>query len=303
MQRIKLFESFSTEEHEIQKVYENWFNKNQSLISRLYAINEADEYGNEEEETLDWLDDETLSSGERAALERDLQVISKSQLAALYLKALGQHEFGDPERLRGRRRREELVGEDVYVTGIPGIENFCSEDYSTGRLFIGPSALSDAIGLESLGTTTRTVNKFRLLLAGERAGTHEEIVYKKIIDAFNYLSNRSVEVIQNIAAESIQDADEFTMHRSRLKETGISKADSLVIGKSMYAMFKDFFNTPFFKKDVCKIQNIVVRKIGETKRLPADQLLTCYKNYLIDQKMLDRFHWCDLYKKSDYGVY
>jgi hypothetical protein len=93
------------------------------------------------------------------------------------------------------------------------------------------------------------------------------------------------------------------MQRSRLKETGISKADSLVIGKSMYSIFKDFFNEPFFKKDVCKIQNIVVKKMGETKRLPADQLLNCYKNYLIDQKMLNKFHWCDLYKKSDYGVY
>jgi len=221
MQIIKLFENFSSEEYEIEKIYEKWNNKHKSIFSELYdKINEADFSVNQEEPEdqaeSDWLDDESLSSGEMAALERDLQVISKPQLAALYLKALGQYEFGDPERLRGRRRREELINEDVYVTGIPGIEYFCNEDIRTGRLFIGPSALSDAIGLESLGTVTRTVNKLRLLLDGEIGGRHDEVVYKKIINAFNYLKDQSVEVIQNIAAEGIQDAETSTRHRSLL---------------------------------------------------------------------------------------
>lgn len=308
MQRIKLFENFSTEEYEINKVYENWFNNNQDLISELYSINEAGENNNggepiDQEQERDWLDDDTLSSGEMAALERDLQVISKPQLAALYLKALGQHEFGDPERLRGRRRRDELVREDVYVTRIPGIEYFCSEDFSTGNLFIGPSALSDAIGMESLGTTTRTINKFRLLLDGEFGGRYDEVVYKKIIEAFDYLRRQNLDAIQNIAAECIQDPDTSTRHRSVLTASGVSKSDSLIIGKSILSLFKDYFANPFFKKDVCKIQKIAIDKISQARRMPVEDLVNYYKNYLIDQKMLNKFYWCDLYKKSDYGVY
>jgi hypothetical protein len=306
MQRIKLFENFSSEQYEIERIYEKWNNNHGSIFSILYnKINEADtaDVPEDQAEESDWLDDEELSPGEMAALERDLQVISKPQLAALYLKALGQHTYGDVERLRGRRRREELINEDIYVTGIPGIEYFCNEDMRTGRLFIGPSALSDAIGLESLGTVTRTVNKFRLLLAGERVGTHEEIVYKKIIKAFDYLVVQSVDVVQNIAAECIQDPETSTRHRSLLKSSGVSKEDATLLGKSIHSLFKDYMANPFFKKDVCKVQNIAIDKISTNKRIPAAELLNYYKIYLMDQKMLDKFNWCDLYKKSAYGVY
>jgi hypothetical protein len=305
MQRIKLFESFSVSEYEIEKIYEKWDKKHQSIFYRLY--NEINEQGNTEEpqnpqEPMDqaepdWLEDETLTSGEMAALERDFQVITRPQLSALYLKALGQYEFGDPERLGGRRSKEESIQEDAYVTGIPGIEYFCTEDMRTGRLFIGTSALSDAIGLESLGTVTRTVNKFRLLLNGEMAGRHDEVVYKKIINAFNYLQGQPVDVIQNIAAEGIQDPKTSTKHRSLLRTSGISKTDAILLGKSVHSLFKDLLANVHFKKDVCKVQNIAINKISDSKKIPVAELLNYYKAYLMDQKMFDKFNWCDLYMR------
>jgi hypothetical protein len=304
---IKMFEGFSTENYEQEianSIFESWKKNNHgSIFSRLYnKINEADDPDDPEdqEEESDWLDDEALSSGEMAALKRDFQVISRPQLAALYLKALGQHTYGEVERLRGRRRREELINEDVYVTGIPGIEYFCNEDVRTGRLFIGPSALSDAIGLESLGTVTRTVKKFILLLNGERGGSPDEILYKKIIKAYDYLVVQQVEVVQNIAAEGIKDPETSTRHRSLLKSSGVSKEDSILLGKSIHSLFKDYMANPFFKKDVCKVQNITINKISTDRRIPVTELLNYYKIYLMNQKILDKFNWCDLYKKYAY---
>jgi hypothetical protein len=298
MKKIKLFENYSSEnyEREIEEsIYEKWSSRNGDSLYLLESM------GSEEEDSLDWLDDEDLTPGEMRALERDLQVISKEQLAALYLKALGQYEFGDPERMKGRRSKSEVVQEDVYVTGIPGIEEFCSEDWKSGKLFIGPSALSDAIGLRSLGTVTRTVNKFRLLLDGESEGRYDEVVYPKVINAFDFFKGKSPEVIQGIAAEGIQNPETSKEHRSVLKGSGISKADSLIIGKLVHSLFKDYMSNSFFRKNVCKAQSSAISSISKSKRISPEELETSYKNYLISQKMLDKFNWCGLYSK--YGIY
>lgn len=305
MQRIKLFESFSVSEYEIEKIYEKWDKKHQSIFYGLY--NKINEQGNTEDPQnpqepaeqpeTDWLEDETLTSGEMAALQRDFQIITRPQLSALYLKALGQHEFGDPERLRGRRTRGELIQEDTYVTGIPGIEYFCNLDVATGRLIIGPSALADAIGVESLGTVTRTVNKFRLLLNGEMTGRHNEAVYAKIIKAFNYLREQPVDVIQNIASEGIQDPETSTRHRALLRTAGVSKADAILLGKSVRSLIKDILDSGKLSKDICKVQEIAINKISGEKRIPASDLLNYYKAYLIEQKMLNKFNWCDSYRR------
>lgn len=295
MKKIKLFENYSSQNYGIELedlIYEKWASKNLNFLSLLESSSSE-----ENPETLDWLDDEELTSGEMRALERDLQVITKEQLAALYLKALGQYEFGDPERMKGRRSKSEVIQEDTYVTGIPGIEEFCSEDWKSGKLFIGPSALSDAIGLRSLGTVTRTVNKFRLLLEGETGGRYDEVVYPKVVKAFDFFRSQSIETIQGIASEGIQNPETSNQHRSILKGSGISKVDSLVIGKSVHSLFKDYMANPFFKKNVCKAQNSAISILSKKKRLSSEELETSYKNYLISQKMLDKFNWCGIYSK------
>jgi hypothetical protein len=298
MKKIKLFENYTSQNYERELedfIYEQWSSKNEGFLSLLESLIFEDD-----NDSLDWLDDEELTPGEMRALERDLQIISKEQLAALYLKALGQYEFGDPERMKGRRSKSEVVQEDAYVTGIPGIEEFCNEDWRTGKLFIGPSALSDAIGLRSLGTVTRTVNKFRLLLDGERGGRYDEIVYPKVVNAFDFLKTQSVESIQGIASEGIQNPETSTEHRSVLKGSGISKADSIIIGKNIYSLFKDYMANPFFKKNVCKAQKSAISSISRSKKLSEEELETSYKNYLVSQKMLDKFNWCGLSPKYAY---
>jgi hypothetical protein len=306
MRKIKLFENFSAEEYEVDKVYEKWVSENKDLVSSLLeSINEQEkgedpeEDDDDEEEgsdgnqnTNDWLSDDELTPGERRALDRELQVVSKEQLAALYLKALGKYEFGDSEKKGRGGSVAERVLQDTYVTNIPNIEGFCSEDWRSGKLYIGPAGLSDAIGLESKTTLTRTVNKFYLLLS-QGSGSYEEVVYPKIIDAFNYFKDKKVDVIQSIAAEAIQDPATSTTHRSLVKEKGISKEQSINIGKSIHSLFLDLYKNPFFNKDVCKVQKNAVTKISNLSNIKYEEARSFYKEYLTKNRMLDKFNWCN----------
>jgi len=303
MRKIKLFESFSPEEYEVDKVYEKWINENKDLVSSLLeSINEQDDDEEDPEEDSgeyddnqnanDWLSDDELTPGEKRAFERDLQVVSKEQLAALYLKALGKYEFGDPEKKGRSGSVAERVLQDTYVTGIPNIGGFCNEDWRSGKLYIGPSGLSDAIGLESKTTVTRTVNKFYLLLS-QGSGSHEEVVYPKIIDAFNYFSDKKVDVIQSVAAGAIQDPATSTAHRSLMKDSRITKEQGLNIGKSIHSLFMDLYKSPFFNKDICKVQKNAVTKISNLSNIKYEEARSFYKEYLTKNRMLDKFNWCN----------
>jgi hypothetical protein len=303
MRKIKLFENFSAEEYEVDKVYEKWVTENKDLVSSLLeSVNEQEKGEDPEEDeeegfdgnqnTNDWLSDDELTPGEKRAFERDLQVVSKEQLAALYLKALGKYEFGDPEKKGRGGSVAERVLQDTYVTGIPNIEGFCNEDWRTGKLYIGPSGLSDAIGLESKTTVTRTVNKFYLLLS-QGSGSHEEVVYPKIIDAFNYFKDQKVDVIQSVAAETIQDPATSTVHRSLMKDRGITKEQGLNIGKSIHSLFLDLYKSPFFNKDVCKVQKNALTKISNLSNIKYEEARSFYKEYLAKNRMLDKFNWCN----------
>jgi hypothetical protein len=285
MRHVKIFESFSNHEYEIDKMYESWKSNNPQVFSML---NESSVYEQEDEDT-DWLDDAEMTSGEKAALTKDMQIISKPQLSALYLKALGKYEFGNTEN-KGRSIAERAE-QDMYVTGISGIESFCNEDWRTKNLYIGTAGLADALGLESKTTVSRTANKFYLLLT-EGAGTHGEVVYKKLIDAYEFLKNQPVDVIQNIAAEAIQDPSTSNVHRSAIKVRGISKEQGISIGKSIHSLFLDLMNNPYFEKDVCKVQRNSITKIAKDSEATPEELKSFYKSYLSKEKMLDKFNWC-----------
>ena len=287
MKHVKIFESFSTHDYEIEKIYENWKSKNFHIFSML---NESSLYEQEDEdEEVDWLEDGELSSGERAALAKDMQVISKPQLSALYLKALGKYEFGNLDN-KGRSVAERTE-QDVYVTGIPGIEPFCNEDWRTNKLYIGTAGLADALGLDSKTTVSRTANKFYLMLT-EGGGTHGEVVYKKLIDAYRFLRDKPIDVIQSVAEEAIQDPSTSNVHRSAIRARGISKEQGISIGKSIHSLFQDLMKNPYFGKDVCKVQRNAISKISRDTGTSPEELKSFYKEYLMKEKILNQFNWC-----------
>lgn len=297
MKNILLFESFSEEQYLIDKIYENWDAKNGHIFDSLWEAEEigdenqySEDESEEEEEAIDFLNRE-LSRGELTALNSDLQVVSNAQLAAMYLKALGLSEL-DPEKGGKNLNVEERVESDRYLMQIQGMENFSNHDWKSDS-YITYKGLADALGIKKLGTLTRTIRKFYLLLTeGASASREDEVVYPKIIEAFNYFKGKRVDEIQSIVAGEIQDPETSNVHRATARAKGITKDQSMAIGESVYKMFQDFLKNDYFKRDVCKVQGIIIPRISKEKGIDAKDLLKYYRDYLMQNRMFDKFNYC-----------
>lgn len=185
---VRLFNEY-TQLAIFEDVYAEW-----KKTSPLFAINESDEWDS-------WLEDESMSSGEERALRQGLQVMSKPQMAALYLFALGKEE-DEPGN---------------YIKMIDGIDAFMYTDETDPSFSnITVPAMADAIGMNSDRTLTRTVNKFRNLIKGE-GETVGEVLYNKVITAFEQFDKQNPTQLAILAAEAIQDAS-YTTNRDKAEE-------------------------------------------------------------------------------------
>jgi hypothetical protein len=142
MKNIKLFEQYSedyqTDMEIADSIYEDWKADQEEDLSSVF---ESDLYDDD-----NWGDDDAeLTSGEKAALARDFQIMNKPQLAALYLRALG-------------KVKDNHYG--TYTIMIDGIKDFGEID-KEGVFNIPGHAFADAIGLDSAVTVQRTIMKFR----------------------------------------------------------------------------------------------------------------------------------------------
>ena len=289
MNIIKLFEQFSPEEFELNKIYESWRSENIDELRMIIEQLEDDEKEEEEEkskddEQYDWLSDDTLSAGEERALKRDMQILTKGQLAALYLKAKGKY---DSEGAGEGATRED---KDAYVVGIPGIADFCRENWRSGRLYITIPALSDAMGIESITTITRTAKKFYQIIAGI-GGTESEIIYDKLVKAYNYLKNESISAIQAIAGEEVQNAETANVHRANERpRQGMTKDQRLSIGAKVYSVLQSLKSNPVFR-ETAKAQRHAISKMSRDTGISEDIIKTIYKEYLIKNKLLNKFNW------------
>lgn len=264
MKRIQLFESYAS-------TYER------ELVDFLYEKLEKDlhlyesEYRFEEEEP-------EMSAGEKRAFDRDLQVISRPQLAAIYLKALGRSE-----------------GEDgAYLVMIDGIKDFGEFNPNTRAFSITNPAFADAIGLKSVSTITRTVNKFVNLIDGV-GETQQEIIYPKIISAYDYFSTKTPVQISNMAAEAIQDANEYTLNRDKAETTrersSIARAkkqkeDDLLGGK-VFSLINSLKSSSSVFKEPGKAQKLAIKKISSETNIPENKIKEYYKKYLISRGLMN----------------
>lgn len=274
MKRIKIFEEYSNENYEKELVdflYEKV--KNQIHLEFLPL------YENEEDEEIE----RPLTRGERAALARDYQIISEPQLAALYLKALGRSE-----------------GEDgAYLVMIDGIKDFGDFDPNSRAFSITNPALADAIGLESTSTVYRTVSKFINLIEGV-GETSSESLYPKVIRAFEKFSVMNPVQISNLAAESVQDAAEYTVNRDRAelaKGTSAKKREELLkradlIGQKVYSLINVLKNNPLFREEG-KAQRSAIKKIATEEGEAEEKIKDLYRNYLTSRKILNKVNFYD----------
>jgi hypothetical protein len=181
---IKLFENYSTEEEQMEAIYESVMN---NLLSKGISLDFINARLNEQEE---WYEEEgELTPGEKAAATRGLQLMTRSQMAAIYLWAKG---------------RVEEKGAD-YVKMITGIEPFGYIDETDGDFRITIPAMADAIGMDSDRTLSYTLSKFENLInnIGE---TPSQSLSPKLITAYNALSQMPITNVVARAGDSIQDS-------------------------------------------------------------------------------------------------
>lgn len=273
LKHLQLFESYNNSESDIlNSIYENWKGTlSKDLVSLLEGrINESDYFEEEGE----------LSSGERRALAREMQVISKPQLAALYLFALGKEE-GDPFK---------------YIFRIPGMLDFADKDASD-RTTITYAAFADAIGLESMTTVSRTINKFKNLIAGV-GETPGEVVYPKVIQAYNAFKDMNTDTLAGEAGETIQDSSTFTKNREAAQNASArgaayreaEKKNASKYGYMVQQLVSSLRQNPVFS-DLTKAQNVAINKISTESGIPTNKLLAYYKNYLSDKGLLNKLNF------------
>ena len=274
---IKLFEQHS-EEYETEKellnsIFEDWKLEQEDFDS-LYEYESEDVYEGEDEEE-DWMEDDSeLSSGERAALSRDFQILSKAQMAALFLRALGKEEDNDPGK---------------YVVMINGILPFGEIDENSGVFTLTIPALADAIGLESTRTVSRTVRKFINLLSG--AGeTPGEAIYPKLEKAFNEFNQRTPREVALLASEAIQDPSLFTKNRDAAVAAGPRaaadrirrKKEQLNLGEKVHSLVKSLKMVDAFRAPG-KAERSAISKLANELGLTPDRVALAYNKFLSDK--------------------
>lgn len=264
MKKIKIFESY------LELNYEK------EIINSIYEkLEERYNFLHENEEDYE---EKILTRGEKAAMSRDYQIISRSQMAALYLKALGRVE-----------------GEDgAYLVMIDGINDFGSFDPGTRAFNITNAGLADAIGLESISTVTRTVNKFVNLIEGT-GETPSEAIYPKIVEAYRIFLTMNPVQISNIASESIQDPTEYTLNREKealSRETSSAnriekQKKEQALGEKIYSFINSLKRESQIFREPGKAQKAAIKKISSETGEDEMKLKEYYKRFLISRKMLN----------------
>jgi hypothetical protein len=272
MKKIKLFEAYSQEIYEKELVDFLYEKLDEKMSTEYFPIYEDDE------------EEVNLTSGERAAMARDNQIISKPQLAALYLKALGRAE-----------------GEDgAYLVMIDGIKDFGEFDKNNRAFTITNPAFADAIGLESSATITRTVNKFVNLINGV-GETQGEVIYPKIYAAYEKFSSMNPVQISNLAAESIQDSKEYTVNRDKavasLERSAVARVERSkkedLLGAKVYSLINSLKSASSIFQQPGRAQKTAIAKIAAENGESEIKLKEYYKKYLISRNIFNSTNFYD----------
>jgi hypothetical protein len=273
LKHIKLFESFNLTDQDIANtIYEEWKSSLPSDIISLIEgkVNESDYFEEESE----------LTPGEMRALAREMQIISKPQLAALYLFALGKAEDDSYK----------------YILRIPGMLDFANTDNS-GNPTITYAAFADAIGAESLTTVSRTINKFRNLIDGV-GETPGEVVYPKVIQAYDAFKSMNTDTLASEAGETIQDSTSSMKNREAALASSAKGAESRAeekkkaekFGAEIYRLINQLRANPKFS-DLKKAQSFAVNIISSDSKIPTNKLLGYYETYLKSKGIFNSLYY------------
>lgn len=262
---IKLFENYRHSlDEEVNLIYEDWKSSIPNyFFDSLSSILENEDESEEEDDDF-WIEKSEMTSGERAAIARDFQVLHREHLAAIYLRALGKLE-NDTSK---------------YLSMIPGIKGFGKRN-KYGYFSVPVPALADALGLVSIMTVYRTSEKFFNLLTGE--AIENDPFYPKILKAYNYFKDKEPRFLSNMIP--LNHPSEFTFNRDQAQKNAIkarekreeSKKKTKTIGESVHRLVTELKKIPKYKDNAIRLS---IEKISQEKGIDQSKLKGIYKNYL-----------------------
>ena len=227
-------------------------------------------YGAPEIETQEY------SKGERAALSQGLDVLSKSQLAAIYLAA--KDAMGRSEDTKGR-------GD----TGLTRNALKISKETPTDFQKLPAPRLADVLGLKPR-TVNYTLSKFRLLLQGNREGTESNHLYDKVISAFDEFEKMSPGEVHALATEAVDPNADFSRSEEYEKEVALQgqkyrqniKERNHKIGVDAYSLYNSY--RPLGEKAPKK----VIDTISQKYNMSANDIRQIIKTHLKNDPFLAR---------------
>ena len=259
MKSIKHFHNWLDEITHEKEVLESLMSDFKSEADWDSFLNQINEDIMDTTEEMDKPDDE-LSRGEKIALSRNYKLLSKPQLAALFLRALGEHE-GDSGK---------------YLVMVPGLTNWGKQTTRNGfRLPI--LRLAEALGIESYHTAIRTINKFKNILKG-LGSMEDEILYPKIIQAADEFKNQKPRDLAMIADEAVSTGSSTDTAAKLLAATVAFKERQKQIGQRVDMLVRDLAKHPMFSNPE-KAEKAAISKIAVETGKDVEMVTRAYQEY------------------------
>lgn len=219
---------------------------------------------------------ETLSPGEKRAFERGLDVLTKPQLAALYLAA--KDAMGRSQDTRGR-------GDNALTRNALKINQETVTDFQK----LPAPRLADVLGLKPR-TVNYTLSKFRLLAQDNREGTFSNVLYDKIINAFDEFEKMQPAEVYSIAMEAVDPDADFSRSEKWEEEEYLRgqkyreniKERNHKIGVDAYSLYNSY--RPLGDKAT----TMTVDRISQKYGLQANDIRTIIKAHLKNDPNLAR---------------
>ena len=202
-------------------------------------------------------DEKEMSPADRAVLTKGLQLMTKPQMAALYLTAL--------EKYEGARGK--------YLVMVPGLEPWGQRDESDA-FRVSIVRLQEALGLDSYQTAIRTIRKFKNILSGV-GGTEDEVIYPKIIKAAEEFEKMNPRDVAMLAGDAITGEPTVAASRSLRKPA----EDPKKLAQRVDFLVKGLMKNPLFK-DRAKAEKVAISKIAKEKNTDEFKVAKAYQSFI-----------------------
>jgi hypothetical protein len=130
------------------------------------------------------------------------------------------------------------------------------------------------------------------LLNGNREGTESNVMYDKLINAFDEFEKMSPADVYALAIEAVDPNADYSRSEQYQEETSIqakkSREAMLKRDKAIGISAVNMFNSLRAKVGDEKASKMMVSAISKEKNLPADKVLTIVKTYLKNDPVLAR---------------